>query len=292
MSGQVTDVRLPRHLVPVLYTLELVPFIIPDNFTIRGHVQIEMLCRQAADNVTLHVADLLLQNNTVRLEEKTTKKEVPITGHDYDMDREFYIAKLGENLQPGKVYVIKIEYTAYLKDNLKGFYRSVYKDRATGQDEYIAVTQFQATDARRAFPCFDEPGIKAKYSVSLGRLRSMSSISNMPIQEKGVTMDGTEEYVWDKYEQSVKMSTYLVAFVVSKFQFRETTREDNKVRFRIWSEPSSLDQTEYARDIGPKILKFFEDYFQVKFPLPKQDMIAIPDFAAGAMENWGLITYR
>ena len=292
LSGQVTDVRLPRHLVPVLYTLELVPFIIPDNFTIRGHVQIEMLCRQAADNVTLHVADLLLQNNTVRLEEKTTKKEVPITGHDYDRDREFYIAKLGDNLQPGKVYVIKIEYTAYLKDNLKGFYRSVYKDRATGQDEYIAVTQFQATDARRAFPCFDEPGIKAKYSVSLGRLRSMSSISNMPIQEKGVTMDGTEEYVWDKYEQSVKMSTYLVAFVVSKFQFRETTREDNKVRFRIWSEPSSLDQTEYARDIGPKILKFFEDYFQVKFPLPKQDMIAIPDFAAGAMENWGLITYR
>ena len=287
-----TDVRLPRHLVPVLYTLELVPFIVPDNFTIRGYVQIDMLCRQAADNVTLHVADLLLQNNTVRLEEKTTKKEVPITGHDYDTDREFYIAKLGENLQPGKVYVIKIEYTAYLKDNLKGFYRSVYKDRATGQDEYIAVTQFQATDARRAFPCFDEPGIKAKYSVSLGRLRSMSSISNMPIQEKGVAMEGTEEYVWDRYEQSVKMSTYLVAFVVSKFQFRETTREDNKVRFRIWSEPSSLDQTEYARDIGPKILKFFEDYFQVKFPLPKQDMIAIPDFAAGAMENWGLITYR
>ena len=105
-------------------------------------------------------------------------------------------------------------------------------------------------------------------------------------------MEGTDEYVWDKYEQSVKMSTYLVAFVVSKFQFRETTREDNKVRFRIWSDPASLDQTEYARDIGPKILKFFEDYFQVKFPLPKQDMIAIPDFKAGAMENWGLITYR
>ena len=273
--------RLPRHLFPLLYTLQLIPFIIPGNFTIRGHVQIEMLCHQAADNVTLHVVDLLLQNNTVRLEEKATKKEVSIIGHEYDTDREFYIANLGENLKPGKVYVISIEYTAYLKDNMKGFYRSVYKDRATGQNEFIAVTQFEATDARRAFPCFDEPAMKAEFSVSLGRLKSMSSISNMPIREEGMAMEGTEEYVWDKYELSVKMSTYLVAFVVSKFQFRETTREDNKVRFRIWSDPASLDQTEYARDIGPKILKFFEDYFKVKFPLPKQDMIAIPDFKAG-----------
>eukprot|EP00090_Calanus_glacialis_P046064 TRINITY_DN885_c0_g1_i5.p1 TRINITY_DN885_c0_g1~~TRINITY_DN885_c0_g1_i5.p1 ORF type:complete len:807 (+),score=220.22 TRINITY_DN885_c0_g1_i5:315-2423(+) len=87
------------------------------------------------------------------------------------------------------------------------------------------------------------------------------------------------------------MSTYLVAFVVSKFKFVETTRENN-VRFRIWSEPNSLDQTSYANEIGPKMLEFFEGYFNVKFPLPKQDMIAIPDFGAGAMENWGLITYR
>ena len=104
-------------------------------------------------------------------------------------------------------------------------------------------------------------------------------------------MEGTTEYVWDHYQESVKMSTYLVAFVVSKFKYKEITRS-NDVRFRIWYEPNSLDQTAYARDIGPKILEFFEGYFNVKFPLPKQDMIAIPDFGAGAMENWGLITYR
>ena len=127
--------------------------------------------------------------------------------------------------------------------------------------------------------------------VSLGRKVDMSSISNMPIVSESVPMDGTSEYVWDHYQESVKMSTYLVAFVVSKFKFEETTRENN-VRFRIWSEPNSLDQTAYARDIGPKMLEFFESYFNVKFPLPKQDMIAIPDFGAGAMENWGLITYR
>jgi len=289
-KAKVRDVRLPRHLVPVNYKLELVPFIVPDNFSIRGYAEIEMHCVQGAFNVTLHVADMVVENDTVALMEKDGDA-VDIFNIDYDLDREFIVVNLNAGLEAGKNYVIRIHYTAYLKDNLKGFYRSVYKDRTTGEDEYIAVTQFQPTDARRAFPCFDEPGIKATYEVSLGRRPDMSSISNMPIVSKGEAMDGTSEYVWDRYQQSVKMSTYLVAFVVSKFKYVETTRENN-VRFRIWSEPNSLEQTAYADDIGAKILQFFEGYFNIQFPLPKQDMIAIPDFGAGAMENWGLITYR
>jgi len=289
-KAKVRDVRLPRHLVPVNYKLELVPFIVPDNFSIRGYAEIEMHCTEGAFNVTLHVADMVVENDTVALVEKDGAP-VDIFNIDYDLDREFIVVNLNAGLEAGKNYVIRIHYTAYLKDNLKGFYRSVYKDRTTGEEEYIAVTQFQPTDARRAFPCFDEPGIKATYEVSLGRRPDMSSISNMPIVSKGEAMDGTSEYVWDRYQQSVKMSTYLVAFVVSKFKYVETTRENN-VRFRIWSEPNSLEQTAYADDIGAKILQFFEGYFNVQFPLPKQDMIAIPDFGAGAMENWGLITYR
>merc|ERR1719266_2949051 len=105
-------------------------------------------------------------------------------------------------------------------------------------------------------------------------------------------MAGTEDYVWDVYQRSVKMSTYLVAFVVSKFKFVEAEKRSNGVRFRIWSQPSSVDQTEYAKEMGPRMLEYFEDFFNVSYPLPKQDMIAIPDFSAGAMENWGLITYR
>ena len=127
--------------------------------------------------------------------------------------------------------------------------------------------------------------------MKLGRKTDMSSISNMPKTREGVMMEATNEYVWDIYQKSVKMSTYLVAFVVSKFKYVEETRSNN-VKFRIWTSPSSLDQTALAKDMGPKILEFFESYFNVKFPLPKQDMIAIPDFGAGAMENWGLITYR
>ena len=237
--------------------------------------------------------------------------QLEVVAVSYDKDREFFIIYTGAELRRGARYRVRIEYTAHLKDNLKGFYRSVYTDPVTNTTEYVAVTQFQATDARRAFPCFDEPGVKAAYEVcreytfslshyfrhsfcqvKLGRTRDMSSISNMPQQQTGVAMAGTEDYVWDVYQRSVKMSTYLVAFVVSKFKFVEAEKRSNGVRFRIWSQPSSVDQTEYAKEMGPRMLEFFENYFNVPFPLPKQDMIAIPDFGAGAMENWGLITYR
>ena len=111
---------------------------------------------------------------------------------------------------------------------------------------------------------------QATYEVKLGRTQEMSSISNMPIDQAGVTMDGTDEYVWDVYQKSVKMSTYLVAFVVSKFSYVEAEKRANNVRFRIWSQPSTLDQTAYAKEMGPKMLEFFENYFNVPFPLPKQ----------------------
>eukprot|EP00088_Acartia_fossae_P031208 TRINITY_DN3213_c0_g1_i1.p1 TRINITY_DN3213_c0_g1~~TRINITY_DN3213_c0_g1_i1.p1 ORF type:complete len:964 (+),score=231.16 TRINITY_DN3213_c0_g1_i1:49-2940(+) len=291
-KDKVTDVRLPLHLVPEQYNLRLVPFIIPDNFTIKGDVEIVMLCEESGgQNITVHSADIEIENKTVIVQDQDNNI-IPISRYSYDHAREFFILHLSQELVKGNRYSVKIKFTSYLKDNLKGFYRSVYTNKDTGKDEYIAVTQFQPTDARRAFPCFDEPGIKAKFQVSLGRRTDMSSISNMPIRDKGASMAGTTEYVWDHYENSVKMSTYLVAFVVSQFDYRESERGENNVLFRIWSRRDAVQQTEYARDIGPKILAFFEDYFKVPFPLPKQDMIAIPDFGAGAMENWGLITYR
>jgi len=291
-KAKITDVRLPVHLLPEQYNLQLIPFIVQNNFTIDGYVEISMLCMEPGRNITLHSKDIEIQNKTVTVQDEQSNN-VGISSYSYDKDREFFILHLSTNLKKGSRYTVKITFTAFLKDNLKGFYRSEYNDKESGKKDFLAVTQFQPTDARRAFPCFDEPGMKAKFQVSLGRKKEYSSISNMPIREKGVAMEKDTEYVWDHFQNSVQMSTYLVAFVVSKFQYRESELSDGELwKFRIWSRKDALTQTEYAREIGPKMLKFFEDYFQVPFPLPKQDMIAAPDFAAGAMENWGLITYR
>ena len=129
------DVRLPTHLKPELYEVKLLPFIIPDNFTIRGHLELTLVCESVSKNVTLHVADMTLDNDTITLIDLKNGKKIPIEKHAYDKDREFYIAHLSQTLTPGNKYKIVIDYVGNLNDNLKGFYRSVYTDRTTKEKE-------------------------------------------------------------------------------------------------------------------------------------------------------------
>ena len=124
----VTDVRLPLHLIPLAYKVQLTPFIVPDNYTIRGYAEIRMRCDAPGRNVTVHAADLAMMNETIVVEEVGTGKNIPIRKHSYDFDREFHVAHLRSTLEKGKEYVIKIHFTAVLSDSLKGFYRSTYKD--------------------------------------------------------------------------------------------------------------------------------------------------------------------
>ena len=282
-------VRLPTNIKPSRYEVYLVPFIIPDNFTISGNVNININISEPTTNITLHIYDMTIHEDESRLVLAEDGSEVSITGHGYDEFRQFYILQLGQELSSTLVN-LTIRWTGNLNDELAGFYRSSYTDEE-GNKQYIATTQFEATDARRALPCFDEPAMKAVFQVNLGRVPEMSSTSNMPVKEAGVAI-GDTGYVWDKYEDSLRMSTYLLAFIVSDFVYRTAEPTDNGVEFRIWSRQSAEDQTEWAADIGPRILAYYETYFDTPFPLPKQEMIAIPDFSAGAMENWGLITYR
>ena len=265
------NVRLPSNIQPSSYMIHLIPFIIPDNFTISGHVEIDLDVSEPSDNITLHIYDITIHERDVTVLTEDGSM-VDIVGHSYDEERQFYIIHLAKAPDSSKLQ-LSIFFTGVLNDELAGFYRSSYTEN--GEKKWIATTQFEATDARRAFPCFDEPAMKAVFQINLGRLPSMSSISNMPIEEEGVAIQGSE-YVWDIYQESVKMSTYLVAFVVSDFVYRKSEPMDNGVEFRIWSRKGAINQTEWASEIGPQILHYYEDYFNTSFPLPKQDMIAIP----------------
>lgn len=283
------DVRLPRSVLPDTYELKLTPFIWEGNFTFNGEVKILVNVTEKTKNITLHAVDLKIDEKATSVNEynpTNRTKLLKIENQRNDTARQFFIIKTTEYLKPGKQYIVYLKFIGYLNDFLQGFYRSSYK--VDNQTRWIATTQFQPTDARRAFPCFDEPALKAKFQISIARPKNMTSVSNMPLKGDPLPVLGLPSYEWDHFEPSVPMSTYLVAFIVSDFKVLKSEED----KFGVWARSEAINQSLYSLKIGPKILSHYEDYFQIKFPLPKMDMVALPDFSAGAMENWGLITYR
>ena len=216
-----------------------------------------------------------------------------VTGFGFDEERHWFIIYLDKDLPKGKSIQVSVDFIGSLSSDLTGFYRSSYSDEDTNNaTEFLAVTQFEAIGARRAFPCFDEPSFKAVFEVNLGRLRNMTALSNMPIKEEAVTMTDNNEYVWDKFQVTPVMSTYTLAFVISRFTHRESVTMSNGVQVKIWSRNSVSNQTILAQNITSHMLEYFEQLYEIPYPLPKLDVVAIPDFAFTAMENWGLVTFK
>ncbi|XP_038223162.1 aminopeptidase N [Zerene cesonia] len=280
-KNKVIDVRLPTNIKPERYYLKLTPYIFEGNFTFDGEISIVLTVKNETDTVTFHGVELTFQS--IELFKKEDGKTIEILERREDVSKQFHILTTEETLKAGQQYVLNITYVGILNDNLHGFYRSSYEEKK--DKRWIAVTQFQATDARRAFPCWDEPALKAKFTISIARPANMSSVSNMNIVSRE-PHKALKNYIWDHYAESLPMSTYLVAFAVTDFGNMSYNN------FSVWARKEALSSAAYALDIGPKILKFLEEYYKIKFPLPKIDMIALPDFKAGAMENWGLLTFR
>ncbi|KAI8896940.1 peptidase family M1-domain-containing protein [Globomyces pollinis-pini] len=223
---------------------------------------------------------------TVKYKSLVSKDSFPVSfSHDVPhKDYEYTVYHFKSTLPAGE-YTLELDFESELSRSMAGYYLSTYI--ADSETKHLATTQFEPTSARLAFPCLDEPNKKAIFDITMICDEKYSALSNMPT--KSVTTVGTQK-VFD-FIPTVKMSTYLVAFIVSDFE-PISSQTKNGVKVSVYTQPGSSYLGEYALKVAVPILEYYQDAFGIDFPLPKLDMIAIPDFAAGAMENWGLVTYR
>ncbi len=271
---QASAERLPTSVVPSHYTLWFAPDFRTDTFA--GTEIIDVTIRESTSTIVLHSAEIEFQEALVTQNGQAVPARVAL-----DASRETATLTMPTAVAPGPA-AIRISFTGHLNDKLRGFYLS------TAYKRKYAVTQLAATDARRAFPCFDEPALKATFDISLSIDKGDTAISNTAVT---ATVPGSQP---DKqtvtFARTPKMSTYLVAMMVGRFACREG-RSDG-IPIRICSTPEQEGLTGFALEAAEQQVRFYNDYFGIKYPFGKLDIIAIPDFAAGAMENTGAITFR
>jgi puromycin-sensitive aminopeptidase len=269
--------RLPRHAVPTRYELVLEPDLAAATF--EGTVEIALDVDEGGDDVdelVLNAAELEILACRVDGEDASWRLEP-------DTDRLFVRPEQG--LDPGG-HSLWLSFTGILNDKLRGFYRSTYGDD-DGVERVIATTQMQATDCRRAFPCWDEPDFKAVFGVTLVIDRDLLGVSN----GREIGREDRGDKLAIRFADTMLMSTYLVAFVVGPLEATDPV-DVNGVPLRIVHVPGKSHLTGFGLDIGAFALRWFQDYYGIPYPSDKLDLLALPDFAAGAMENLGCITFR
>ena len=219
----------------------------------------------------------------------------------YETSNERATLQFDNELPTGSV-TVAINFSGVLNNAMAGFYRARYKptvtpDPSTPKDDewhYMFATQFEACDARRAFPCFDEPNLKASFEFEIEIPDGQVAISNMP--EKAVTEGSKAGLKKVSFEKTPKMSTYLAAWAIGDFEYVEdfTHRKYNgkNLPVRVYTTRGLKEQGRFALEHAHKTLDYFSEIFGIDYPLPKSDLLAVHEFAMGAMENWGLVTYR
>ncbi|MCJ7632771.1 M1 family metallopeptidase, partial [Candidatus Bathyarchaeota archaeon] len=273
--------HLASTVQPHHYDLTLTPDF--HNFIFTARVSIDLEIAEATSVIVCNAANLNISTVTVQVEQNAL---VPVKSLKVDEASETLSIELGRALTPGHVR-IQLEYSGTLNDELRGFYRIQYTG-IDGKQRYMAATQFEATDARRAFPCWDEPTVKATFQVTLVIPSDLTAISNMPV-EKETRVGPHSKAV--RFTKTPRMSTYLLAFVIGDMSYVEAPAHDG-TQMRVWATRGKETQGQLALECATKLLGFLSEYFNIAFPLPKLDHVALPEFASGAMENWGIITYR
>ena len=310
-------VRLVSHVKPERYILELKPDL--ESFTFAGKEMVSIITYQDVKAITLHAKDIEVTTASI-----SQGKIVQFASDTkYDTKKETVTFKFKKPIKKGKA-TLSLVFEGIINETLRGFYKSTYE--IEGVTKHIATTQFEATDARRAFPCFDEPAHKAIFDVSLIIPGDQTAISNtLPIS----VAEHEAGYKIISFAPTPRMSTYLLAFIIGEFEYVEGwtgAKVDNKfsrsgraisknkksnseeirgpknsftggvskngTQVRVFTTHGKKHQAEFALDVAIKCLEFYNEYFNIPYPLPVLDLIAIPDFESAAMENWGAITFR
>ncbi|CAL1533887.1 unnamed protein product [Lymnaea stagnalis] len=284
------DLRLPKTIIPESYNIFLHANISESYFT--GKVQMVLKVIEDTDFIIFHtqelnISDISLHASSEEDEPMEFDKQIRVARElEYPRNNHYYV-QTSMLMRAGMHVQLNVSFRGSLEsvNKMKGFYKSKYTVR--GETRYMASTQFEATAARNGFPCLDEPALKAKFAMSMVRDADRITLFNTPLKRSS-PYNG----LWlDEYEETVRMSTYLVAYVICDFKNISKFTKD-RVEVRMFAPEDKIYMGQYALNAAVKVLDYYNTFFGIPYPLPKQDLIAIPNFAAGAMENWGLITYR
>lgn len=292
---------LPEKVVPTHYKIEITPGIEDGkgNHIFYGLVDINIYVKESTDIIHTNAKELVIESiGLVPIAIGYATIEVKEWSLSAKEDRLKIV--LPNAVEAGSKWVLRIKYSGIHNDNMAGFYRvAVYH---TGKKEYMFSTQFESRDCCRAVPCWDEPAIKCTFDVKLKVPKDMVALSNTDIISDTIMV--SEEHQVTRiieYATTPRMSTYLLAFIIGKLAYVEGYTElrslpggeiAKKVRCRVYATPNHVDKCDFALKTTIKVLEYYENYFDTPYPLNKLDQVAVADFSAGAMENWGLITYR
>ncbi|KAJ3295271.1 Aminopeptidase 2 mitochondrial [Borealophlyctis nickersoniae] len=286
---------LPATVKPTHYNVNITPDL--ETFNFSGTVEVSLNVNETTKQIVCNANELEIKSAKVTTSHVKTETSQDATNIAYDKKAETVTFDFATEIPKGATAVLRIEYTGIHNDKMAGFYRSGYTDQQ-GKKKYMVTTQFEATDCRRAIPSWDEPNLKATFDITLNVPTDRTALSNMDVvQEKDVQIGGkTLRSV--TFARTPIMSTYLVAFVVGELEYIEATANPKQpadakpIKVRVYTQKGQKEQGKFALDVCARTLEFFSEYFDIAYPLPKMDLVAIPDFGAGAMENWGLVTYR
>jgi aminopeptidase N len=271
-----TPGKLPKEVIPSEYAIRIVPNL--DNFTFAGSENVKLKVQNPVRQLVLNALELKIEAASV------DGKELPASAIKTDNEKELLTLTFPSELAAGD-HALTLRFTGKINQQGQGLFYMRYQERGSGARKVMLGTQFEATDARRFFPCWDEPAFRARFQLTAVVPENWLAVSNMPVESEQKTTGGKEV----RFAATPPMSSYLNVFVAGELDFIES--RVGPTRIRVIATKGKAELGRYALDASAEILKYYNDYFGVPYPLPKLDQIALPGGFGGAMENWGGITY-